>query len=507
MAQISVNGKWIEANDGALLIDVLLKNNVDVPHFCYHPALGKDGNCRMCMVEIEGKKRPQIACDTPVVDGQVIRTKGENIDKVKRSILELELINHPVDCPICDQAGECKLQDYYMDVGLYDSRLDTEKTHGKKHVDLGSEVMLDQERCVLCTRCVRFTKDITKTGELGVLQRADHSVITTFPGRKLDNPYAMNVVDLCPVGALTSKDFRFNKRVWFLEKFDAICNGCAKGCNIQVDHHKDKYKDDIIYRYRPRVNEAVNGHFICDHGRLLYKKENENRLHVNLIQNREESFAKTLTVAKAFLQDNGADTTIVLSPSLSVEAMVMLKHVAKKYNAKLVVGAYGYYDETFGDDFLKSNDLAMNRQGALTLGLEVKDADPKTVISAAKAVLFIALEEQDSWIGAASMLNIPCALISAFNSTCLNTCQWVLPLASHMEREGSYVNIDGFLQHSDGGVVRDKQAPSLIEICAQLLDEGVYDCESVWKEKLVDEKTFNGIRLETLMGQSIKVDV
>ena len=507
MAQISVNGKWIEANDGALLIDVLLRNNVDVPHFCYHPALGKDGNCRMCMVEIEGKKRPQIACDTPVVDGQVIRTKGENIDKVKRSILELELINHPIDCPICDQAGECKLQDYYMDVGLYESRVTTEKTHGKKHVDLGSHVMLDQERCVLCTRCVRFTKNITKTGELGVLQRADHSVISTFPGRKLDNPYAMNVVDICPVGALTSQDFRFHKRVWFLNTFDAICQGCSKGCNLHVDHHRDKYKDDIIYRYRPRVNEEVNGYFICDHGRLLYKRENENRLHVSVVETQEVSRAKGLEAAKEFLHQFRATCTVIISPSLSVEEMVMLQNLAIFYDVKIIVGAHGYYDAAFGDDFLKKSDLAMNRQGALHLGLIVDDRTPDAILQEDEAFIFIGLDDQENWIKTASTLNRSVGLISAFVPHDASSCRWMIPMASHMEREGSFINSEGVLQRSDGGVVRNAQAPSLLEVGVGLLESLPCDCEGVWKEWLMHHERFKAITFTGSMSIGVKVGI
>ena len=484
MAQISVNGKWIEADDGALLIDVLHKNGVDIPHFCYHPSLGKDGNCRMCMVEIEGKKRPQIACDTPVSEGQVIRTKGENIDKVKRSILELELINHPVDCPICDQAGECKLQDYYMDVGLYDSRLDTPKTHAKKHVELGSSVMLDQERCVLCTRCVRFTKNITKTNELGVLNRADGSVISTFPGKKLDNPYAMNVIDLCPVGALTSQDFRFHKRVWFLKSFDAICNGCAKGCNIHVDHHKEKYKDDVIYRYRPRVNEKVNGYFICDYGRLTYKKQNENRLFENYVHEKESAFSHALRELNTFLTKHKNNVTFILSPSLSLEEMQMAKLVASEYGASLHVNTFGYEDKTFGDDFLKRNDLAMNKNGAMKLGLHVSDSEPKEILKDSQAVVFIGLDNSDSWIDTSSTLNVPSVLIDSYKSKFTSICHCVLAMASHMEREGSFINSDGILQTSDGGVVKNRQAPSLTEIFGLLLKWENFDNEFIWEKEL-----------------------
>ncbi|MCW8822350.1 MAG: 2Fe-2S iron-sulfur cluster-binding protein, partial [Sulfurovum sp.] len=233
--KISIDNTPVECKEGDLLIDVMLDNGINIPHFCYHQDLGADGNCRMCMVEIKGQKRPQIACDTFVKENLEVSTKSENITEIKRSILELELLNHPVDCPICDQAGECKLQDYYMDYGLYDSHLSTPKTKKGKHIDLGSNVMLDQERCVLCTRCTRFTSDITKTGELGIIGRGDNARVAVAPGHELNNPYAMNVVELCPVGALTSKDFRFKQRVWFLDSIESICHGCSRGCNIYID--------------------------------------------------------------------------------------------------------------------------------------------------------------------------------------------------------------------------------------------------------------------------------
>ena len=202
MIEIVVDDQSYEVKEGSLLIDLLIKEQIKVPYFCYHEALGAEGNCRMCMVEIEGQKRPQIACDTFVKKGMEVRSKGDNIEKVRTDILELELINHPVDCPTCDQAGECSLQDFYMDYGLHDSKITVqEKVKHNKKLDLGANVMLDQERCVLCARCTRFTDKITHSHELGIIGRGDHARVSTMPGRKLENPYAMNVVDICPVGA------------------------------------------------------------------------------------------------------------------------------------------------------------------------------------------------------------------------------------------------------------------------------------------------------------------
>lgn len=493
MAKISVDGRDIETKEGLLLIDVLLENGINIPHFCYHKSLGTDGNCRMCMVEIEGQKRPQIACDTPVKDGLIIRTKGEKIEQVKKSILELELINHPIDCPICDQAGECKLQDYYMDVGLYDSRLNTQKQKAKKHEDLGANVMLDQERCVLCTRCVRFTKEITKTNELGVLKRADYSVITTFPGRKLENPYAMNVVDLCPVGALTSKDFRFQKRVWFLVSDKGICDGCSKGCNIYIDHHREKYKDDIIYRYRPRFNEKVNGYFICDKGRMSYKKENENRLHVSMVLGEPKSMFLAIDVMREFLACS--NLAFIISPSLSLEEMSMLEKLSKHFKAELIVSTCGYEDESFGDTFLRQNDLALNRRGAKLLGLKLDEQPISHIVSKYEKILFVDIKNLKS---ALNDTQISYGALSAFDDESLKNAQFVLPMASHTEKIGSFVTSDNFLQTSYGKVKKDNQAPPLTQLCATILNETYMGHEAILEDVLKNQQSLQELVSEQL---------
>ncbi len=390
IVNIIINGKEVEAIEGSVLIDYLFKENIDIPHFCYHPALGTDGNCRMCMVEIEGSKRPQISCDTPVKAGMVVRTQGENIEKVRRDILELELINHPVDCPTCDQAGECKLQDYYMEGGFYESRLEAKnKNHAKKAVDLGKNVMLDQERCVLCTRCSRFTDEITHTNELGIFSRSDHSVISTFPGKELESDYSMNVVDLCPVGALTSKDFRFNQRVWFLETFEAICSGCSKGCNIYVDHKKEKYKDDQIFRFRPRENLDVNGYFICDDGRLSYKDENDKRMSDAFISQELVSTKEAVTNIANLLHTHSSNILLLVSPFLSNEELAMFKDYAKNNGAALSGYSPQYNDETFADDMLRTSDRSPNRAGMKALGISEDKKQFEELLSQKKIVVIV----------------------------------------------------------------------------------------------------------------------
>lgn len=444
MVNITINGAQMQASKGGLLIDKLLDENIHIPHFCYHQALGKDGNCRMCMVEIEGQKRPQIACDTPIKDGMIVRTKGQNIEQVRRDILELQLINHPIDCPTCDQAGECKLQDYYMESGFYESRMNVDnKNEARKRVDLGANVMLDQERCVLCLRCVRFCKDITKTGELGVISRTDHSVIGTFPGKPLSNPYAMNVVDLCPVGALTSKDFRFKQRVWFLESFEAICNGCSKGCNIHVDHRKEKYKDDLVYRFRPRVNKSVNGWFMCDEGRLSYTNEANNRFETALVEKNETSIENA--IANIFKEiSTSKDLMMLLSPNLSFEEMKNAKSLADKLNIKLSAYSPNTIDESFGDDYLKKSDKSANRASFKELGINESKEFFEKSLNESKTILIV----ENSYFENNLNLLENKKVISMFSHHCLTigNSNISIPVASFYEKSGTYTNCDGIKQ-------------------------------------------------------------
>src|SRR5438105_6471087 len=268
---------------------------IEVPHYCYHPKLPVAGNCRMCLVEFglpmmgpdrkpvlnedgttkiakqvlpyePATPRGAIACATPISPGMEIYPGSPATKQMRESVLEFLLINHPLDCPICDQAGECKLQEYSVDYGLSASRFVEAKVHKPKAVDLGPRIVLDDERCILCSRCVRFTKDIVGDDALGFVNRGSYSTLTHFPGKPFNNNYTLNTVDLCPVGALTSKDFRFQMRVWFLKETKSLCPSCGTGCNIVIGSHEER-----IYLYEPRENDAVNVCWMCDYGRLNYK--------------------------------------------------------------------------------------------------------------------------------------------------------------------------------------------------------------------------------------------
>ena len=269
MVNCTINGKPVSMKEGSTIIQAFKELNEDICHYCWHPALSIAGVCRLCMVEIEGNPKLQIACNTTIAEGMKISNQSEKVKDAVKWGLDFHLINHPLDCPICDQAGECGLQDQYMQFGKYDPEMAERKVKKRKVVDLGERVVLDSERCILCSRCVRFTEEISKTNELGIFNRGDHSEIGTFKDKPLNNNYSVNTVDICPVGALTSKDFRFKQRVWFLKDQPSVCTGCSTGCNVDVYFNKEG-----TWRMKPRFNPDVNGYWMCDVGRDMYKHTN-----------------------------------------------------------------------------------------------------------------------------------------------------------------------------------------------------------------------------------------
>ncbi len=270
MPKCTINGVELEVKDGTTIIQAMYDNHQKIAHYCWHPGLSIAGVCRLCMVEIEGNPRLQIACNTVVTEGMKINNTSLKVQEAVKWGLDFHLINHPLDCPICDQAGECGLQDQYMDFGQYTSEMAEPKQKKRKVVDLGPTIVLDSERCILCSRCVRFTDEVSKTNELGIFNRGDHAEIGTHDGKKLDNNYSLNTVDICPVGALTSKDFRFKQRAWYLKDSETICNGCSTGCNVKVYFNKEG-----LFRVKPTYNPEVNGYWMCDEGRNVYKFANK----------------------------------------------------------------------------------------------------------------------------------------------------------------------------------------------------------------------------------------
>src|SRR5437868_11228775 len=287
LLNVQINGAWHQFPKGTRVIEACETAGSYVPRYCYHKKLSSPGNCRMCLIEMGMPKmgpdrkpelgpdnkpiinwmpRPQISCAQDVAEGMGVRTNSPLVEDCRRGVMEFLLINHPLDCPICDQAGECRLQEFSVEYGNAESRFLENKVKKPKNVELGPRVTLDDERCILCSRCIRFCQEIAHDDVLGFVDRGSYTVLTAYPGKRLENNYSLNTVDICPVGALTSTDFRFKMRVWFLKETKSICTSCATGCNIVIGSREDQ-----VFRYEPRQNDAVNSCWMCDYGRLNYK--------------------------------------------------------------------------------------------------------------------------------------------------------------------------------------------------------------------------------------------
>jgi len=458
MPKLTVDGKEIEVEAGTNLIEVARRLGIEVPHYCYHPSLSIAGQCRLCMVDIEKTPRPSIACNTLAADGMVVHTQTDRVKETRRSIMEFHLINHPLDCPVCDQAGECWLQIYYMQHGLYDPRMVDEKVHKPKAVPLGPHVMLDAERCILCSRCVRFCDEITGTGELGIFSRGDQSEIGLFPGQDLENNYSGNVVDICPVGALTDRDFRFVVRVWYLDTTKSVCPGCARGCNVDVHvnrkrpHHAGGRR---VARLKPRFNEAVNAWWICDVGRYGFDAvDDPSRIrfarHGGVDVTRDEA----LGLLVAALRDHAPDEIAILaSPELSNEDLFVLRRLAEHRGIRQL--AFGVPPGKAGadDDFLLRADRSPNTRGAEAVGFE---ADAGSILARARTgalkVLWVIQHDLpgSAWPPAATaqaLERLETLIFTGTNENGTSTlAPLVLPLAAWVERDGTFTNFLGRVQ-------------------------------------------------------------
>jgi NADH-quinone oxidoreductase subunit G len=330
LVTFTIDDHVLKVPKGANVLQSALDAGIDISYFCFHPGLSIAACCRQCLVEIAGNPKLQPSCQLTAAEGMKIISSSKRVLLAREQMLEFTLVNHPVDCPICDKAGECTLQKMYFEWDAKPSRVIQDKVHKPKRVDLGPTIVLDQERCILCTRCIRVCDEVAGQHQLEMVNRGDREILTTAPGHVLDNPYSLNTVDVCPVGALTSKDFRFSMRAWELYATPSVCNGCATGCNIEIHHQQSK-----IYRLVPRANPDVNKFWMCDEGRTTYKAVHEERLVAPLIDGLPASWDKALAAAAERLQpfldgDRGA-AGIVLSADHANEESWLLARLAREF--------------------------------------------------------------------------------------------------------------------------------------------------------------------------------
>ena len=459
MPKIKINGREIEAEEGQTVLQTALANGIYIPHFCYHPHLPIAGNCRMCLVDIKpGPPKLSIACATTVADGMEIDTENEKVQAARQAVMEFILKNHPLDCPICDQAGECALHEYYMKYDLQPSRLLSaeEKITKKKAQRLG-KLVLDSERCILCGRCVRFMRDVLKDERLVIVHRRDRAEITTFPGQELDNPYSLCLADICPVGAWTAADFRFKQRVWFLTSSPSVCPMCSRGCNIWIDHRQGE-----VFRIRPRPNEEINQSFICDAGRLSYHAINDGRLNSPLLNGKAASWPEAVKEAAKLIKSAGDKLIVIVSAGLSrEEGRALLELFEGQFKAKLYLHVGGPGEE---DEFLRRSDLNANARGLSELGLG--DKLEGALGEDAVAVLFETLCPHPLPEGVKPRLTISPQVSEAVQGSAV-----ALPAASYAESRGTVVNFDGVEQSYERALFPRGDSRPHLEIIEMLKKE------------------------------------
>lgn len=481
MPTIKIDGREIPFEAGDTIIRAAHKSGIDIPHYCWHPGLSVAANCRMCLVEIApppgrpalsldilrwdpltndyvpaSKPKLQPACQQTCSPGlEVLSESSTHVAEARKAVQELLLLNHPVDCPICDQAGECRLQDYWLQHQHAKKRMRQEIVHKPKHVPFGPHIVYDAERCIVCTRCVRVSAELAKDPVLSVRERGNLSEITVAPGRQLDHDYSLMTEHVCPVGALTSTDFRFKARVWFLRSARTVCQGCATGCNAYLDYDP---RNNTPYRHRPRENMAVNKYWMCDDGMLSYKRAVEGRLTTALVGGEDASIDEALEAAKDQLaghEDATGKIAVVLSAQHSNEDNFALHAFASTY---LGVTDFFLSGRALGrgDDILMSEDKNPNTRGVMQLSLSSPPRPVAQLLEAITArkytyVLALGAELEVDEAEAQAILGKLKALVTVatHDGPLARAAHIVLPACSWAENDGTYVNRDGVAQRSE----------------------------------------------------------
>ncbi len=474
MPSFKLDGKVVPFEPGDTIIRAAWRQGIEIPHYCWHPGLSVAANCRMCLVEItsgrpmmmpilkfdaakneyvpDTKPKLQPACQMPAAEGLEVSTDSANVKKAQSSVQEFLLLNHPVDCPICDQAGECKLQDYYVEHQHAAKRKLTEPVHKPKGVRFGPTIVYDAERCIMCTRCIRVSAELAKDPVLDMRERGNKNEIVVSPGRELDHKYTLMTEHVCPVGALTSRDFRFKARVWFLKSANGVCTGCATGCNTHVDFDPRYGK---VYRLRPRDNADVNKFWMCDDGMMTYKRQHEDRVVAPSL-GRGEARKPVLAdeaLERAVALLDGVERgriAVVLSAQHSSEDNAAMAKLAKLLGTeRLYLAALGGWE---GDAILRHSDNTPNRAGAVKAAGGKLDATVAKLVEdvkagEVKAVVALGAYSAESLEQLAPLSGLDAVIsLTAHVGALPAAASVVLPVATPYESHGTFVNAKGMAQ-------------------------------------------------------------
>ncbi|MBX6325160.1 MAG: molybdopterin-dependent oxidoreductase, partial [Chthoniobacterales bacterium] len=537
LLNVQIDGVWHQFPKGTRVIEACRQAGVFVPHYCYHPKLSSPGNCRMCLVEmgfprlgpdrkpelgadgrpiINWMPRPQISCAQDVSEGMAVRTDSPLVKECQRGVMEFLLINHPLDCPICDQAGECLLQEYAVDYGNSTSRFLENKVKKPKRVQLGPRVTLDDERCILCSRCIRFCQEIAHDDVLGFVDRGSYTVLTAHPGKLLENNYSLNTVDICPVGALTSTDFRFKMRVWFLKETKSICTSCATGCNTIIGS-----REDVIYRQTPRQNDYVNSCWMCDYGRLNFKYlEAETRLVEPRVRLGGKLAATDwpTAIAHAALQlkeTPASDIAIIASARMTNEELWLTSQLAKSLGVRAIDIVPR---REAGDNILLSEDRNPNTNGArLILGSDSEPGAKLMTLADAvrsgqiKALAVLGENAMHLGLTVEQLAQLPTLIMMDILENEATECATVvLPSCGFAEKRGSMVNGRGRLQRLNRAVRPPGNARDDWEILRDLLQavgggDSLHSVDQVFRRLSETVPQFAGLTLNKIGDLGVQI--
>jgi NADH-quinone oxidoreductase subunit G len=477
MGKVTIDGVEVEVQDGINVIEAAKAADVHVPHFCYHPSLTVVGQCRMCLVEVEGMPKLQAGCSTTVKDGMKIHVYNDKVDKARKGQMEFLLINHPLDCPICDKAGECPLQDYAFNYGTVTSRYgEFKRTYpGMDRTAIGPHVVQNMNRCIHCTRCIRFTQEITGTSELAFFKRGAATEVGVYPDTPLDNWMSACVTDVCPTGALTTREFRFENRVWNLDSSESVCNGCDVGCNIFIGHRNGQ-----IFRYRPRVNPDVNDHWLCDYGRFSYERYDTDRVVVPKVRTDDDYLAiSTWTEALDALAKvlTGSEVAVIASANMTnEEAFLAKKLFSNRLGAKVfdvMVDAISPIKMKSRTEWLRGTQGAPNFRGVRAVIGENSTRTVENLMVTGAAgidVLYIcdanfSERTKDPSI-VANLRKAKTLIVHSWDAThpLNDVADIVLPSTIHAEKEGTFTNLQGRLQRIRQAYTPKGQAVPDLEI-------------------------------------------
>ena len=527
MPVFQIDGEPVEYEPGEKVLSAALRCGKIIPHYCYHPGMSIVATCRMCLVDVidlgNGRPAPklQTACSVDATAGMKIETFNQKVEEGRKLVNEFLLINHPLDCPICDQSGECTLQDYSFKYGSGKSEMDySKRVNGWR--DIGTFVALERNRCIQCSRCDRFTREITGTNEFGMFNRGHELAVDTYTDRPMTNKFQGNMADICPVGAITEKEFRFKRRVWKLKKNHSICTGCSTGCNVTIEHDRNE-----VFRLKPHENQNVNKWWLCDEGRLTYRKMNEKKSRINQPLGLIGENLEGISWEKAYgaiaerireLKPLPQEVLALTDTHASNEELFLIQKLLKEgFSSENIFCPFPKWEQSESDFFINTlitTDKTPNRAGALALHIkgDLKNTKLKKVIEGELKVVFVLGNPFENELEFKEIIKRTQLVIhiGVFHNSWSEIADVVLPGQFYSEKEGTYTNKNQRVQSTEIAVKalrRTRPEWQIISELSQALGHksSFESIPQVFNAMVQESKAFTGISFDKIGSFGIEL--